>query len=45
MAEKVEALPLVGCPPSAACFCGVLEVMESDLRAGVFTIDLLYSLS
>lgn len=45
MAEKVEVLTLLGFPPSAACFCGVLEVKQGDIRAGVFTMDLLYSLS
>lgn len=45
MAEKVVVLTLLGFPPSAVCFSGVLEVTQGDMRAGVFTMDLLYSLS
>lgn len=35
----------LGFPPSVVCFNGVLEVTQGDMRAGVFTMDLLYSLS
>ncbi len=45
MEETVEVLTLLGFPPSVVCFCGVLEVTQSDMRAGVFTMDLLNSLS
>lgn len=42
--EKV-AFTSLGFPPSVVCFNGVLEVTLGDMRAGVFTMDLLYSLS
>lgn len=45
MAERVEGLTLLGFVASVVCFCGVLEVTQGDMRAGVFTMDLLYSLS
>lgn len=45
VAEKVVVLNLLGFPPAAACFCGVLEDTQEDMRAGVFTMDLLNSLS
>lgn len=45
VAEKVGVFPLLGFPPSVVCFNGVLEVTQGDMRAGVFTMDLLYSLS
>lgn len=44
VADKVEVLTLFGFPPSAVGFCGVLEATQ-DMRAGVFTTDLLYSWS
>lgn len=43
--KRDGVLTVLGFPPSATCFCGVLEVTQGDMRAGVFTIDLLYSLS
>lgn len=44
-AENPEVLTTAGFAASAVCFCGVLEVMQGDIRAGVFTRDLLNSLS
>lgn len=40
-----EAVALAVVPRSAEGFSGVLEAKQDDLRAGVFTIDLLCSLS
>lgn len=45
MAENDAVLALLGFNPLAVCFCGVLEATQGDMREGVFTSDLLYSLS
>lgn len=45
VAEKDAVLTLLGFNPLAVCFWGVLEATQGDMRAGVFTSDLLYSLS
>lgn len=45
MAERVEILELLGFPSLVAGLFGVLEVTQSDMRAGVFTKDFLLSLS
>lgn len=45
MAERTAVLTLLGFPLSAGCFRGVLEATQEDIRAGVFTMDLLLSSS
>lgn len=45
VAENDAVLTLLGFNPLAVGFCGVLEATQGDMRAGVFTSDLLYSLS
>lgn len=45
VAERVEVLTLLGFVAPVVCFCGVLKVTQGDMRAGVFTKDLLYLLS
>lgn len=45
VAENDAVLTLLGFNSLAVCFCGVLEATQGDMRAGVFTSDLLYSLS
>lgn len=42
VAEKTAVLRF---PALAGCFRGVLEATQEDMRAGVFTTDLLFSLS
>lgn len=44
-ADEVAVFPLATFPLSAAGLSGVLEAMQDDIRAGVFTMDLLCSLS
>lgn len=43
MAERTAALTLLGFPLSTGCFRGVLEATQEDIRAGVFTMDVLLS--
>lgn len=45
MAERTAVLTPLAFPFSAGSFRGVLEATQEDMRAGVFTIDLLFSLS
>lgn len=43
VAEKTAALPPLRFAASAGCVSGVLEATHEDMRAGVFTADLLLS--
>lgn len=45
MAERTAALTPLAFPLPAGSFRGVLEATQEDMRAGVFTIDLLFSFS
>ena len=45
MAEKTAVLTLLRFPASAGCLRGVLEATQEDVRAGVFTADLSFSLT
>lgn len=45
VAEKTAVLTPLGFPASAGCLRGVLEATQEDRRPGVFSIDLLFSLS
>lgn len=45
MAERTAVLTPLAFPLSASSFRGVLEATQEDMRAGVFTMDLLFLLS
>lgn len=45
VAERTAVLTVLAFPLSASSFRGVLEATQEDMRAGVFTMDRLFSLS